>query len=69
MNQQQIIILVVQVLLIAGALNWGSVAFDGTDYVKVVTDFSGVADLHRYIKFVVAAAGLYSSFQLYKLYA
>jgi len=68
MNQQQIIILVVQVLLIAGALNWGAVAFDGTDYVKLVTDFSGVEDLHRYVKFIVAAAGLYSLYQMYTLY-
>lgn len=54
------LLLAVQILLIAGAINWGLVAYNKTDLVTYVAG----EDIGRYIKFVVAAAGL---LQLYNL--
>lgn len=49
---------VVMVLLIAGALNWGSVAYNGKDYV---TEF--LPNQEKYVKYAVAAAGVYALYQ------
>jgi uncharacterized membrane protein YuzA (DUF378 family) len=65
MLDKKSIVLVVQLLLIAGALNWGLVAYNGTDLVKQV---SGGGDMDKYAKFVVAAAGLYAAYMLYEVY-
>lgn len=51
---------VVQILLIAGALNWGLVAFNGTDLVTML-----VGRFDIYVKFLVAAAGLYAIYEMY----
>lgn len=56
----------VQILLIAGALNWGLVAYNGTDAVKLLL---GDGELQRYVKFAVAAAGAYAAYRLYLAYA
>jgi uncharacterized membrane protein YuzA (DUF378 family) len=64
MNQQYIAI-IVQVLLIAGALNWGSVAYNGFDAVTYVT---GGGEIDKYVKFAVAAAGVFSLYQVYQMY-
>ena len=62
MDYFKIVLLLVQILLIAGALNWGLVAYNGTDVVDtLVGTQSG-----KYVKFTVAAAGLV---QIYALYA
>lgn len=50
----------VLILLIAGALNWGLVAAGQDDIVKKFVP----SPLDTYVKFVIAAAGLY---QLYLL--
>lgn len=59
---EDIIAVIAQVLLIAGALNWGAIAFNGMDLVQAVAG-KGVID--RVIKFLVAIAGLYASYALY----
>jgi uncharacterized membrane protein YuzA (DUF378 family) len=58
--------ILIQILLIAGAINWGLVAYNGTDAVKLAT---GGGDIERYVKFAVAAAGAYSAYQLYVVYS
>lgn len=49
---------VVLILLIAGALNWGLVAFNGTDLVA-----KAGPTMERYIKFAVGAAGAFALYQ------
>jgi uncharacterized membrane protein YuzA (DUF378 family) len=60
MFQSEIVSLVAQILLIAGALNWGLVAFNGSDLVKML-----VGNFDVYVKYIVAAAGLYAIYDLY----
>lgn len=62
MNYQNIANLLVQVILIVGALNWGLVAYNETDAVQMV---AGKGDAEKYIKFAVAAAGLYHAYYMY----
>lgn len=54
--------ILVQLLLIAGALNWGLIAFNGTDLVNKLTKGG---QIEKYVKFAVGFAGLYSAYQLY----
>ena len=61
---QQTINLIVQVLLIAGALNWGSVALNYPDFV---TQIAG-AQFGTYVKLAVGAAGAYAAYQLFLVY-
>lgn len=60
MQYEKQILLIVQVLLIAGAINWGLVAYNGTD---VVTLAAG-KDIGVYIKYAVALAGIYSAYSI-----
>ncbi|NBO99314.1 MAG: DUF378 domain-containing protein [Proteobacteria bacterium] len=60
------IAILVQVLLIAGAINWGLVAYNGTDAVKLVT---GGGQIEKIVKLAVAVAGLYSAYRLYVVYS
>lgn len=60
MFQSDMLSYVVQVLLIAGALNWGLVAFNGMDLVKML-----VGNFDVYVKFIVAAAGIYAIYDMY----
>ena len=53
---------VVQVILIVGALNWGLVAIDGSDLVKIIS-FKN-EDIEKAIKLAVALAGLYAAYVL-----
>ena len=62
MNYSKIILMLVQILVIAGALNWGLVAFNGTDLVQQLT---GGGDIEKYVKFAVAAAGIYLAYTIY----
>jgi uncharacterized membrane protein YuzA (DUF378 family) len=48
----------VLILLIAGALNWGLVAFNGTDLVALAGKTP-----ERYIKLAVGAAGAFALYQ------
>uniref|UniRef100_A0A6C0H6B8 DUF378 domain-containing protein n=1 Tax=viral metagenome TaxID=1070528 RepID=A0A6C0H6B8_9ZZZZ len=65
MFDTKVIAIIVQVLLIAGAINWGLVAYNGTDAVQLIT---GGGDIEKVVKMVVAAAGLYSAYSLYAMY-
>jgi uncharacterized membrane protein YuzA (DUF378 family) len=62
MDSQKIVLLLIQILLVAGALNWGLVAYNGMDAVKIAT---GGGDIEKYVKFAVAAAGAYHAYTLY----
>jgi uncharacterized membrane protein YuzA (DUF378 family) len=54
-----------KVLLIAGALNWGSIALGGPDFVKQLAMTLEIPELDQYIKIIVGIAGLYGIYELY----
>lgn len=54
--------LIIQILVIAGAINWGLIAVQNTDIVKSLV---GSGDLEKYIKLVIGAAGLYYAYMIY----
>ena len=62
MDYAKLLLTVVHILLIAGALNWGLSAYNGTDLVETLT---GGGDLAKYVKYLVALAGLYFAYALY----
>ena len=64
MNNQESLELLVSVLLIAGALNWGAVAYFQRDLVKELSYEN--QQFEQYIKIAVGVAGMYAAFQLYK---
>jgi uncharacterized membrane protein YuzA (DUF378 family) len=47
-------------LVIVGAINWGSVAYNGNDMVKLMVP----APYERYVKYMVAAAGMFLAYRL-----
>jgi len=49
---------IVALLVIVGAINWGLVAYNGTDLVTAGTQMVGQPQLDRIVKLVVGAAGL-----------
>lgn len=53
----------VQLLLIVGAINWGLLAYNGTDIVRLLSNIVGYTPLDRYLKLTVGIAGIY---MLYK---
>jgi len=62
MNTMQLVNLFVKLLVIVGAVNWGLVAYNGTDVVKMVT---GGGDPERYTKIAVGLSGVYFAFLFY----
>jgi len=52
-------------LVIAGALNWGSISLLGTDVVNQATGGGQVA---RVVKGLVGLAGLYLIYEAYRMY-
>jgi uncharacterized membrane protein YuzA (DUF378 family) len=50
--------LLVHAILIAAAINWGLVAFNGTDLVAMAS--VGSADIEKYTKYAIGAAGVYA---------
>ena len=54
----------IQVLLIVGAINWGLIAYNGTDFVRNITQLINYQPLDKYLKLAVGIAGVYT---LYKL--
>jgi len=54
--------IIVQILLIAGAINWGFVALKGTDVVDMVT--GGPNTISQVVKLLVGAAGIYQAYIL-----
>lgn len=65
MLDEQTMAIIVQILLIAGAINWGLTAVFDTDAVKTVT---GGGQAEKIVKVCVACAGLYSAYNLYMIY-
>jgi uncharacterized membrane protein YuzA (DUF378 family) len=60
MDYQNMLNLLVQILLIAGAINWGLVAYNNTDIVKMAIG----GDIEKYIKYIIAVAGIYHAYTL-----
>lgn len=54
---------IIMVLLIAGAINWGTVGFNGTDLVSKLGDKLGFPTYERYVKLIIGVAGLYALYQ------
>ena len=63
MESQKFLVLLVQVLLILGGLNWASVAYNGTDVVALATN--GNADIVKYTRFAIGASAAYQAYMLY----
>jgi uncharacterized membrane protein YuzA (DUF378 family) len=61
MDYQKMLTLLVQILLIAGAINWGLVAYNNTDLVTMAT---GGGDIEKYVKYIIAVAGVYHAYTL-----
>jgi uncharacterized membrane protein YuzA (DUF378 family) len=61
MFDEKMISLIAQILLIAGALNWGSLA---TYNMDLVNRFAGPA-IGTYVKMAVAVAGIYAAYALF----
>ena len=61
MFDKKTVAMLIQVVLIIAALNWGLVAYNGTDLVKIVT---GGGDIEKFAKFAVAAVGLLAAYNL-----
>ena len=62
--QNEIVKKLVYVLLIAGAINWGLVAYNGTDIVRLLANTVGYLPLDRYLKIAVGIAGLIALYHL-----
>lgn len=54
--------LIVKVLLIAGAINWGSISLIGVDIVSKVF---GYGNIDKFIKLLVGIAGGVASYDLF----
>lgn len=50
---------VIMILLIAGAINWGTIAYNGTDLVSKI----GNPMYEKYIKLAIGCAGTYALYQ------
>jgi uncharacterized membrane protein YuzA (DUF378 family) len=61
MQYEKIVLMIVQILLIAGAVNWGLVAYNGTDAVTLTVG----KDIGTYVKYAVALAGIYHAYIIY----
>jgi len=61
----QYVKLVVQLIIIVGAINWGFIAYNGTDFVSKGAAVIGYPALDRYVKMVVGIAGVYGLYDLY----
>lgn len=62
MFSNQTITLIVQAVLIIAALNWGLVAYNGMDLVKIAT---GGGDIETYAKYAVALVAVFAAYQMY----
>lgn len=50
---------IAKLIIIIGALNWGAVAYNGTDFVSIIAKAIGYPQVDKYIKLLVGAAGIY----------
>ena len=55
---------IVMILLIAGSINWGLVAYDNK--MDLVAFVSATPDIEKYIKYAVGFAGAYALYQFAK---
>jgi uncharacterized membrane protein YuzA (DUF378 family) len=56
--------MLISILLIAGAINWGLVAYNGMDLVTIGSQAIGQPQADRMVKLTVGAAGLYALYEL-----
>lgn len=61
-QKQNMYKLIIQILVIAGAINWGLITLQNIDIVKTLV---GSGELERYIKLAIGAAGLYYAYLIY----
>jgi uncharacterized membrane protein YuzA (DUF378 family) len=61
-NKMDYLTVIVQILLVAGAINWGLVALNDMDIVDMLT--GGPNKISQIVKLVVGAAGLYQAYVL-----
>lgn len=61
MDNQQILQLAVSVLLVAGALNWGAIAYLERDLVRELA-----GEHENKVKLLVGVAGIVAAFKLYE---
>jgi uncharacterized membrane protein YuzA (DUF378 family) len=57
--------LIAKILVLAGAINWGLVALQNIDIVKMIV---GSGPLEMYIKLAIGVAGAYSAYMMYNSY-
>jgi uncharacterized membrane protein YuzA (DUF378 family) len=57
--------LIVQLLIIIGAINWGLIAYNGTDLVTMLASTVGQPMVEKYIKYAVGIAGAYALYDFY----
>jgi uncharacterized membrane protein YuzA (DUF378 family) len=55
--------MLISLLIIVGAINWGLVAYNGTDLVTIGAGVVGQPQLERIVKLTVGVAGLYALYQ------
>lgn len=60
MIDQKTVALLLQIVLIVAAVNWGLVAYNGTDLVRIVA-----SGFDKPVKMIVGVAGVYAAYQLY----
>ena len=54
--------LIIQILVIAGAINWGLISLQNIDIVKTLV---GSGPIEKYIKLAIGAAGIYYAYMIY----
>lgn len=56
--------MLISLLIIVGAINWGLVAYNGMDLVTIGAQAIGQPQADRMVKLTVGAAGLYALYEL-----
>jgi uncharacterized membrane protein YuzA (DUF378 family) len=57
--------IVVKVVLILAALNWGLIAYNGTDLVKLALDIVQKPEYEKHVKLLIGVVGVYATYLLY----
>lgn len=60
MIDEKIVSVVVQIILIVAAVNWGAVGYDGTDVVNMIS-----FGFDKQVKMIVGVVGIYAAYQFY----
>jgi uncharacterized membrane protein YuzA (DUF378 family) len=56
--------LVIKIVLIVAALNWGLVAYNGTDLVKLILNLVKLPQYERHVKLAIGAVAVFAAYQL-----